>query len=144
VTSLWLSPAKKLRSRGVVVAQIVSVPKRQLFFSSYYEPPTPSSIPPMPNLTMNNQAAHLPAHAPYQEGDIGDVRSRPPVALYDASPMIQVPPLQPVPVQSSYDAASTSKWQPTRGFMQGFKSKKKISKKWQRRLYWYAPAIPVI
>ncbi|KAH9214076.1 hypothetical protein DL95DRAFT_390025, partial [Leptodontidium sp. 2 PMI_412] len=84
---------------------------------------------------MNSQATNIPVQVPYPEGDIGDACTRPPVTRYDAPPMIQAPPLQPVPAQSPYDAASTNKWQPTRGFIQGLKPKKKISKKWQRRLY---------
>ncbi|KAG4431910.1 hypothetical protein IFR05_012609 [Cadophora sp. M221] len=89
---------------------------------------------------MNSQESHIPVQVPYLEGGVGDARTRPPVALYDVPPTTQAPPpLQPVPAQSPYDAASTIKWQPTRGFIQGLKPKKKISKKWQRRLYWIVP-----
>ncbi|KAH7390081.1 hypothetical protein BKA64DRAFT_725269 [Cadophora sp. MPI-SDFR-AT-0126] len=96
--------------------------------------------------TMDHQAPHTQTYIPYSEGDIGDAHSRPPVALYDPPPAIQPPPLTsqgytppPAPQPSPYDTASTSKWQPTRGFIQGFTSKKKISKKWQKRLYWIVP-----
>ncbi|KAI9047206.1 hypothetical protein LZ554_008660 [Drepanopeziza brunnea f. sp. 'monogermtubi'] len=103
-----------------------------------------------------NQNPFMQRQSPYPEYeyDIGDVRSRPPVPPV---PLCDPPPIphahqaplmtrsayasQPVPPQPSHDAASasTSKWQPTRGFIRALTPKGKISKKWQKRLYWIVP-----
>ncbi|KAJ5050811.1 uncharacterized protein L3040_002680 [Drepanopeziza brunnea f. sp. 'multigermtubi'] len=108
----------------------------------------------------NHQNPFAERRSPYPEYDIGDARSRPPVppvrplrpvTLYDPPSILHAHPAplrtssayasQPAPQQPSHDAASTSssKWQPMGGFVRGFTPKGKISKKWQKRLYWIVP-----
>ncbi|CZS91704.1 uncharacterized protein RAG0_02220 [Rhynchosporium agropyri] len=86
---------------------------------------------------MNNRPPYAAAQGPYQEGDIGDERSRPPVIQYDPPPpQAQAPPFQQITPPST---PISRKWQSGRVWAQGLVPKKKISKKWQRRLYWIVP-----
>ena len=99
--------------------------------------------------TMDNpqQQQH---YVSYPEEDLGDA-PRVPVTLYDPPVEHSAPATagvymsqQPPSHQHEYDGGEggrmANKWEPTRTndpFMQKLKPKKKISKKWQKRLYWY-------
>ncbi|KAL2062177.1 hypothetical protein VTL71DRAFT_6443 [Oculimacula yallundae] len=88
---------------------------------------------------MSNQTAYAPAQMPYPVGDTaGDFHNRPAPAVHYDPPPVQEAPFQqaPAPARASYD---TNKWQPGGGWIQGLKTKNKISKKWQKRLYWIVP-----
>jgi hypothetical protein len=99
--------------------------------------------------TMDNlqQQQH---HVSYPEEDLGDA-PRVPVTLYDPTVQHSAPAAAEVYTSQhppghhhEYDGGEgggmANKWEPTRTngpFVQKLKPKKKISKKWQRRLYWY-------
>ncbi|KAF8847179.1 hypothetical protein BDZ45DRAFT_666092 [Acephala macrosclerotiorum] len=106
--------------------------------------------------TMDN---HQAPRIQYPEEDVGEA-PRPPVTLYDPpvqhgsaaaalTPTYASPP--PPPPETRYDGGGGDgdegvKWEPTRvnlndpyAQQQKPKTKKKISKKWQRRLYWIVP-----
>ncbi|CZR67892.1 uncharacterized protein PAC_17791 [Phialocephala subalpina] len=100
---------------------------------------------------MDHQPPHQQSHLPYSaEEDIGDAPRPPAVRLYDPPVEHSAPAttstFAPPPPRQQLDPAyggGTSKWEPNRttagSFIQGLKPKKKISKKWQRRLYWIVP-----